>query len=1745
MPAAGNGFPATAFGETIRRANPRKGGSMIAHQKTVKSAHYDLRRQDGSLHTGLTPADIRAMAQRGDLFSDDMLCREGDDRWRPAASLAGITVQQRVPVAATVAAPAVVPVVVTPPVPTAQPDPQLEQLEAAVAAAEQRANQVQMALDRVMEQHDGLRHQVAEHASLVQRLHGEIEQHERARAALEEQLHQAHAASDQANALAQEAARLRAECAKLHDRCDAAEREAAHAQGAEQRLEHTMAKLQSELASSLERAAAGDQEANRLHATIEELDAQLLRSKAEVAAQQTSVSHQAIDDLHRQLEASRAAAAAAESDREQLLESLSTAQNALRTSDDLRRALEKTLGALKLSTSSHSAELAAARQSAGEAQAALAGMAARVEGAETAADSARRALLEQAERMRAATASHDAAVVARDAAIADRDHALAERDSTRLAVGATQVDLLAARRAIESLRQELESARTAIADQTARACGLEQSVADTQLVADGLRSERDEARMAADALQRQADALRVRLTNQERDAEALQERLSGADALAATLREEHDAARVHGTQLADELRSAQQQRADLAARTASLEHEVAEERAKVVARDELIFRDSLRAEERERENRQLQADIAQLRADLAAQQCRADDAAGHSAALQRDLHDARCQTADQADKLAAAARDAEELSMKEEAARASLLAATRERDELSAAFSSAQAALAAREQQVAAERSLRDQAEGSSRQLLASYEKLAEDTSRRIADLEVKIASAAHEIQAGLARESQAAAALHAAQGETQTLQQKLTAAAEQRNALTRDRDSFAKRASAEAAARAAAEDKITAAQERARQAEREGRSVQERAVQAAMIALTGARQRIGDDYTKSLAEIEVLEQLVAESTRQLIASGSEVPGIPLMPREAMAKAAADARAAADAAALLAHAAAARPAAAAAAPAAPPTPKYEPPSAPQGSFRMVDGLDDDTARRSSRVGSTAHTATTARAGGARERVSQPRTQSSSASSDDDSSSSTAGPPAPAQPPPAVPSSPAVPPSPDRVPSVDELWIDEHCSVSAVEPPASAAGITALTALGVLITASLAATPLLAQMDLQRAFLQIITWLLLLPALAASVQWTASRCAPILARRIPQIAAASLICTPLCTIFLSSQPVLGALFLVPLLVLPWLLVYAAWPDPILRATMSTAHAIEETLANRERAARAYSGTLLAAAALCLLVPTATATAPLIRIPAGAMAWGALVLAGVLVLIRSMRPWAQTAAWAALLATAALLAQAYVTDALSGVIRSPWPWLALLCAWGAVAATTLVAACSVERFRASVERSRADTTPALVSHERVFTAVTMVASAFAPLLPALVGTRLAAGRSRRAEAQLRAFANFEAWSALTAVVIGIIHLIAPSLSFDLLLAGVMIAHALLCLGCAITVGCDRFVRCPSLLPVLQPPEGALELPAPMVTVQRTAEASTHRPITHPCGTTPWALATVLIGCAAVGSISRSAEWTMLMGPIVGLAWWLPSLIAARCRHADTVIVSVLSTGLLLLMAAAGAVVPFDGADDSRPLVIAACIGACGAWALLTGWAFKGMSQLAGLARSNMDALVDADGDALAPSELPAVTMRRAWMMRRVIIAVSVIPAAAALPTALPHAWPLAITLPWLCTVIAALLCTLVALVSTRCDHDQLIARTVLFSRALAAASAVAVMPLFFAASQFGALEALRTQPWAALTALTALLAAGVLWALRPSSPSVEAERTARVLARRRRASSVHSRQRHTHTLEDSLA
>ena len=73
---------------------------MIAKPAQVQSTTYDLRRADGSILYGLAPTKIREMAQANDLYTDDMVCRSGEDRWRSAASLSGLTVRTRPEVAA-------------------------------------------------------------------------------------------------------------------------------------------------------------------------------------------------------------------------------------------------------------------------------------------------------------------------------------------------------------------------------------------------------------------------------------------------------------------------------------------------------------------------------------------------------------------------------------------------------------------------------------------------------------------------------------------------------------------------------------------------------------------------------------------------------------------------------------------------------------------------------------------------------------------------------------------------------------------------------------------------------------------------------------------------------------------------------------------------------------------------------------------------------------------------------------------------------------------------------------------------------------------------------------------------------------------------------------------------------------------------------------------------------------------------------------------------------------------------------------------------------------------------------------------------------------------------------------------------------------------------------------------------------------------------------------------------------------
>ncbi|MEI6879664.1 MAG: hypothetical protein WCL33_11560, partial [Planctomycetota bacterium] len=369
---------------------------------------------------------------------------------------------------------------------------------------------------------------------------------------------------------------------------------------------------------------------------------------------------------------------------------------------------------------------------------------------------------------------------------------------------------------------------------------------------------------------------------------------------------------------------------------------------------------------------------------------------------------------------------------------------------------------------------------------------------------------------------------------------------------MTRDRDSHAKRAGAEASARAAAEDKINSANERANKAERDARATHERSVQAAMIALNGSKQRLDEDYAQSRAEIDVLEQLVAESSKRLIASGGTIPGVPLLPREASAKVAADAKAAAESAASLAAHVMQNAAQNAAQPLQSQrieTPVRSP--APQVNFRMIDGGVDDTApSRPQAPRSSSVQNTTGRMGGQRERVSQSNSQKSSSSSDDDSSSPTSQ---VAKPPPTKNAQANTARRSVSQAVVDEAWLDDHCAADVAEISPRSIGLVSITALGIVITATISALPEFHALDMRAAFTRIAGWVIAVPAIIAIVQLITTRCEPILARRIPTLAAIMLLIAPLSNLAFGSAPWIGAWLLAAIAALPWMMCYAAWPD----------------------------------------------------------------------------------------------------------------------------------------------------------------------------------------------------------------------------------------------------------------------------------------------------------------------------------------------------------------------------------------------------------------------------------------------------------------------------------------------------------------------------------------------------------------------------------------------------------------
>ena len=402
--------------------------------------------------------------------------------------------------------------------------------------------------------------------------------------------------------------------------------------------------------------------------------------------------------------------------------------------------------------------------------------------------------------------------------------------------------------------------------------------------------------------------------------------------------------------------------------------------------------------------------------------------------------------------------------------------------------------------------------------------------------------------------------------------------------------------------------------------------------------------------------------------------------------------------------------------------------------------------------------------------------------------------------------------------------------------------------------------------------------------------------------------------------------------------------------------------------------------------------------------------------------------------------------------------------------------------------------------------------------MALTALLPILPALTSFHLVRGRSRRAESQLRSLANFELWFAvLLAMNLLVAFIFSAPIGASVFL-GLITAHAAICLGAAITVGADRFVRFPSPAALLARPGGGLDLPLPLVTVQRTAENSPHRPIVHPCGTTTWGIVTLALGALAVESVTRNPALAFALGPIVGLAIWLPSLIASRCRHQDTLVLSGLATAMVVIVIAAGFMLDIAVNPDEIPMMVAIAGAATGVWALLVGWAFKGMTQLATLARASAQMEVDEMGETIAPIEHPLAARRRESLMRRVVIGASGVTAASTLIAVIPMSAPIIFSPLFVCGVLSLSLATTVWLIANLRDRSNLIANAGLFTTMLVASSFFAALPLFFRAAELGALAALSALPFCAVAAISALLTAGIINTLREPKSLMHERKTA---------------------------
>ena len=1596
--------------------------STVSAPRVAGSAptRYEIRLPDGSVEGPLASSGVRSLAAEGAIDSRAQIRRIGDDAWRPITSVSGLVVRVFDAQAEAAAA-----------------------AEAAALAEAARADAERAEAERIEAERISLERIAVERAE-AERAAAERDEAERASALARAQAERAEALAreqaDRAAAQRAEAERERA-AAEAHARAEA-DRASAEIARARHDAQAQVAQAQRDAQAEVERERA------QLQSAAREIQSQLRTAQDEAAALQKLLATErdafvaALRQSQDQLESARAVQrdlsqevehareraateaghrAAAEATRDRVIAELDQAarESQLREADAQDR-----INRVQLLLDEAQAEMASERAD-----------------AERRVHDLMRRLQESAAHAKGLEEARTAAEGQWMQACADRDEAIRDRDATRLAIGASQTELVHVRTQLDAARDEIASLHAVKSELLARVGDLEPALDAERARTATAESALSRAEDANAALTGTANELRGRIA--KLDAQLLQAHLE-AERMAA----EFEEARQHAArELAAQERSAAEAIASAETRaeanlakaveeerrvaaerfdTASAAHarelaglsgQLEEERQRVVARDELIFRESLRAEERDREIRTLQDTLREERTQaLAARDRLAADHAAALGALRLELESTQQRASaleHESARLASALRAEQEAHASEVGALQRQLA--EETDALRAA--------------VDRESALREHAEAGARAVLASYEKLSDESGRRIADLEVRLASTSRELADAASREQSLQQTLEEASGRIRGQTQRISDLETERAAAAKDREQLEARLAAESAARKKAEGTIAAATQRAERVERDAKATLSRAVQAAGAALAGIRQRIEEDVERSRVEIDALDGLVRAASSQLIAAGGTVPGLPQLPRDSSAAAvvrlieeqrAADAKRAAEAqAALEAQRAidAARDADShrATSPSAGP-PRLGPATSagttgssaasPRDAidarargvpFKLVD---DDADTEAAGAGSLRARAT-------------PRAPRSTARSTGDPGGSEGdghdGAGAAVQP--VTNQAAAIDASTDTASHWDEGDVDDGPdSRERCTSPAKVIGAVAAAAGASALVASL---PALRSGDMLQALVPVAGWVAIAAAAMGAVVLVTRRCSARLALRIPALAGASISLAPAGALFvpLHSTPAImgwiaasGGLWF-----LPWALAWAAWPAS---DRIDLVGSVGDPF-RRRRLIALGAGAL--SIALC-----AAAAVMCAALGSGGDAWPAA-------------PWSSAPTWIALGAWAALPA--------------------LVIAWRLTPRRVAAARAADARIDPVV----------LARHERAAAATAAALSSVMPLVPAMVAWLVSRTRSRRGEAQLRSIVDFEWWSLAAMLACAVAAVLGlgwwP-------FAAVMVAHACAMAFAAASLAADRVMRLPVPAALLAPPPGGLSLPRPAISVKRAAHVSAGRPIVHPCATV-WALAVHVALVTALGlPLALSpAEPLALPGmmriisllALAGAASWLPGWIAARLKHADAIAIS--GTGLVAALAAVCVTCILGPASV---VTHAALWSATLMWGALLAWASSALrlnaddaARLAlAIDRAEMGdmsawhtledsararALTLEPGEAAPPPPEPLVSLAiRATGGRVVAAAAAVTACIAGLVGAQPHdvgllAAPWAVSLAW----SAAAACALAAL------------------------------------------------------------------------------------------------------------